>query len=181
MKHEFILETGGVLCLISKEGYKKYLESKDFNYDYPEGILPLINEGSLIALTTESTEEVKVIFTSEGMNNYEGFNEIGDQKLFIHPNDELFILDHGSFTQIGDWHKGDIDKFEFHTEKQFIPDLKLGWYLISLFAKEVPQEDEDDADYDENKEYFDFEIMINVAWLKEDPVFIFPQENVYAI
>jgi hypothetical protein len=165
----FELCTEGVLTILSKVGLKKYFENEEFNYDYPEGILPIINKGSLIALTTESGEEVRLIITTNGMNEFEGYEEIGDQKLFVHTKDELYILNHAEFTQICDWQKGDIDKYEFYNKKKIVAGLDMGWYMVMLFGKESESEN------------FDLEIIVNLTWLKEEPIFIEEFDAVFTI
>lgn len=132
---EFEKETDGVLIICSKIGLKKFYSDKEFDYDFPDGILPLINLGIIIALVTESSEEIKGKVFDGAMDDYKGYNLVGEQNLFIEEDDELFVLSHSEFTQICSNHKGDIEKFSFWNEQIFIKDLRAGWAMVFTQAK----------------------------------------------
>ena len=132
---DFEKETGGVLLICSKKGLQKFYADKKFDYSFPEGILPLINLGIIAALVTESTEEVKGKIIDEAMNEYKGYRLVGEQNLFVEEDDELFVLAHSEFTQICDWHKGNIDDFKFWSEQISLKNLKAGWAIVFTHAK----------------------------------------------
>ncbi|KFF01845.1 hypothetical protein [Chryseobacterium luteum] len=139
---KFEKDTDGVLLLCSKKGLEKYYRERDFNYDFPEGIIPLINQGIVAAIVTESGEDVVgEIRIMEGMNNKENYNISSENKFFIELEDELFLLSHSEFTQICYTKKGDIDNFEFWDEKVSISNLRNGWAFLLIHTKasdEVP-------------------------------------------
>lgn len=150
MEYNFKVDTEGVLILASQLGLKKYFKDKELDYDYPEGILPLINSGNILAITTESGNSVCLkIFIEENID-FEDFQNLGTYQLDIQENDTFFILDHASFTQICDWHKGDINEYDFdevYNPKLILEDIASGWYKIYVYGKEV--------DFEENECYLE--------------------------
>lgn len=139
---QFEKETDGVLLLCSKKGLKKYYKEREFNYDFPEGILPLVNQGIVAAIVTESGDDVTgEIIIMGGMNDKENYTLSSENKLFIEPEDDLFILSHSEFTQICNNHQGDIDDFDFWNEKIMISNLRSGWAFLFMHTKvsdEIP-------------------------------------------
>lgn len=131
----FEKETEGVLLVCSKKGLKKYVAGTEFNYQFPEGILPLVNNGSVIALTTESSDEVKGEVIDIAMNDYKGYKLIGEQNLYIDADDEVYVLSHSEFTEICSNHQGDIDAFSFWNEKIVLNDLRPGWAIVFTHCK----------------------------------------------
>lgn len=133
---QFEKETDGVLLLCSKKGLKKYYEKHEFNYDFPEGIIPLVNLGIVAAIVTESGDDVTgEVLVMEGMNDKENYNLSSENKLFIEPEDDLFVLSHSEFTQICDQHQGDIDRFEFWNEKIMLSNPGSGWAFLFIHTK----------------------------------------------
>lgn len=133
---QFEKETDGVLLLCSKKGLEKYYKERDFNYDFPEGIIPLVNQGIVAAIITESGEDVVgEIRIMEGMNDKKNYNISSENKFFIDLEDELFLLSHIEFTQICDSNKGDIDNFDFWNEKVCISNLRNGWAFLFIHTK----------------------------------------------
>jgi hypothetical protein len=125
---KFEKETDGVLLLCSKRGLKKYFSDKEFNYDFPEGILPLLNSGIALAVITESGEDVTgELRIMEGMNDKIGYEIACENKFYVEDDDEIFILSHSEFTQVCSNNKGDLDTFEFWNEKIIKSDLTAGW------------------------------------------------------
>lgn len=141
MQFNFEKQTDGVWLLCSKEGLKNYFLDKDFNYDFPEGVLPLVDLGIAIAIVTETCEEVQgqIINTAAEAESYD---LISEQNFYVAPADEVYILSHAEFTLICDNYKGDIDGFEFWNPKIIVPDLAAGWHKAAIFAK-VIDNDED--------------------------------------
>lgn len=135
MQKKFEKDTSGVLLVCSKKGLKKYFSNNTFNYDYPEGILPLINNGSVVALTTESSEDIKGELIDTSMNDYKGYKLYGEQNFFIEEDDEIYILSHSEFTQICSNHSGDINAFSFCDEKIIVEDLRSGWAIAFTHCK----------------------------------------------
>ncbi len=132
---KFEKETEGVLFACSKKGLKKYFIDKEFDYNFPDGILPLINKGLVIALTTESSEEIKGELIDIAMNDYKGYKLAGEQNFYIEEADEIYILSHSEFTQICHNHQGDIDAFDFWNEKIVISNLRPGWAIVFTHCK----------------------------------------------
>lgn len=135
MQKKFEKDTSGVLLVCSKKGLKKYFVDNIFSYNYPDGILPLINNGSVIALTTESSEDVKGEVMDISMNDFKGYRLYGEQNFFIEEEDEIYILSHSEFTQICSNHSGDIDAFSFWNEKIMINNLRAGWAIAFTHCK----------------------------------------------
>jgi hypothetical protein len=132
----FEKETSGVLLLCSKKGLQKYYADKEFNYDFPEGILPLINEGIILAVVTESGEDVVgQVRISESLNGDHEYLPTIDNKFFLDVDDEIFLLSHAEFTQICDSHRGDIAAFSFWDEKISIKNAQQGWYSVRTYYK----------------------------------------------
>lgn len=132
----FEKDTDGVLLLCSKKGLEKYYRERDFNYDFPDGILPLVNLGIIAAIITESGEDVAgEIRIMEGMNDKENYTLSSENKFFIDLEDELFLLSHSEFTQICASTKGDIDNFAFWNEKVSISNLRSGWAFLFIHTK----------------------------------------------
>jgi hypothetical protein len=154
MKKEFNICSEGVLVLASKTGLAEYYADKKFDYDYPEGLMGLINSGIISAITTESGEELKVRITDQDITDLESFEKIGLYNLNIQTEDSIYILGHAEFTQICNWKKGKIEDYDFPESPVFISDFKTGWYEITIFAKEVEFDDE------EEEEEFQFEIEV---------------------
>jgi hypothetical protein len=141
MIHNFKLDTGGVFILCSKIGLKKYFDKKEdktFNYNFPEGILPLVNENVLVAFVSESGEDVKgriTINESEEIRLLEkGFVSQATYSFLV---EELLILSHGEFTQICDWHQGDASLYSFGKIKK-LKAIPAGSYTIEMQTK-VPK------------------------------------------
>jgi hypothetical protein len=133
---KFEKETDGVLLLCSKKGLKKYFSDKEFNYDFPEGILPLINSGIALAIITESGEEVTgELRIMGGMNDKSDYEIASENKFYIEDNDEIFILSHSEFTQVCSNNNGDLDTFEFWNEKITKSDLTAGWCFAFTYFK----------------------------------------------
>lgn len=135
MQKKFEKDTSGVLLVCSKKGLKKYFSNNTFSYSYPEGILPLINNGSVIALTTESSEDIKGELIDISMNDYKGYKLYGEQNFFIEEDDEIYILSHSEFTQICSNHSGDIDAFNFWDKKIMVDNLRSGWAIAFTHCK----------------------------------------------
>ncbi len=132
----FEKETSGVLLLCSKKGLQKYYADNEFNYDFPEGILPLINEGIILAVVTESGEDVVgQVRISESLNDDHDYLPTIENKFILDADDEIFLLSHAEFTQICDSHKGDITAFSFWDEKISIDNVKEGWYSVRTYYK----------------------------------------------
>jgi hypothetical protein len=132
----FEKDTSGVLLLCSRKGLQKYYSDKEFNYDFPEGILPLINKGIILAVVTESGEDVVgQVRISESMRGHDDYLPARENKFFIGSEDEIFLLSHAEFTQICNNHKGDIGAFSFWDEKISIVNVKEGWYIVKTSYK----------------------------------------------
>lgn len=135
MKKKFEKDTSGVLLICSKIGLKKYFSNNTFDYNYPDGIIPLINNGSVIALTTESSEDIKGELIDFSMNDYKGYRLYGEQNFFIEKEDEIYVLSHSEFTQICSNHHGDIDAFSFWDKKIMVDNLRAGWAIAFTHCK----------------------------------------------
>lgn len=166
MLKKFETETEGVLILVSKKGLYQYYQDKEFEYRYPEGLLPAINAGVILPITTESTDTIEVILRSEeDFDSIEG-TEFGQCKLFLEEEDSLQLLNHADFTMICDYHKGNIDAYNFYEEQQVVDSLKQGWYLVTLLGKLLEEEK--------------VEITFDLIWLAEEPHFI-QHTDVYVV
>jgi hypothetical protein len=138
MTFKFEKDSAGVLLLCSKKGLKNYFSDKEFDYDFPEGILPLLNAGIVAAVVTESGEEVAVQigdFDLASVQNIADYQQAPLQKLYFAEADELLVLAHSEFTQICSNHQGNTDIFKFWEEKISLPNPPAGWYLLKSAAK----------------------------------------------
>lgn len=136
MIKQFEKETGGVLFLCSKKGLKKYFQDNEFNRNFPDGILPLINKGIGLAITTESGEDVTgEVMIMESMNDKKKYKLACENKFFVEEDDEIFILAHNEFTHLCSVNKGDIDSFNFWDEKISVDGLRAGWYFAFVHYK----------------------------------------------
>ena len=138
MIQTYNVSTEGVLLLCAQVGLKNYYQNKAFDYDYPEGILPLINQGIALAITTESGDEVCVQVTLNDSPNITDFQDLGTYQLEVQANDALFFLDHATFTQICDGLRGDINQYEFddtYSPKVALENLPTGWYQVQAYGK----------------------------------------------
>lgn len=163
MKYEFNVGTEGVLILCSQQGIKEYHQDKAFDYDYPEGILPLINAGQLLAFTTESGDPVCLQIWVNESPATEHLRALGTYQIEIRSNDTWFLFDHGTFTQICDWHKGDVGKYDFdevYNPKVTLPTLSAGWYKVQAYGQEL--------DFDEKECYAEILLDLKAIAHKED-------------
>lgn len=132
----FEKDTDGVLILCSKKGLKKYFSDKEFSYDFPEGILPLINSGIVLAIVTESGEDITgELRIMEVMNDKKDYALASQNKFYLEEDDEIFILGHSEFTQACSNNKGDLDAFEFWNDKITKNDLRPGWTTVFTHFK----------------------------------------------
>jgi hypothetical protein len=138
MTFKFEKDSAGVLLLCSKKGLKNYFSDKEFDYDFPEGILPLQDAGIIVGVVTESGEEVAGKICDYDPADFQDLSEYpmySPQKLYLAEADELLVLAHSEFTQICSNHQGDADVFKFWNEKISYEQLPKGWYLLTTYAK----------------------------------------------
>jgi hypothetical protein len=137
MIRRFELDTGGVLLVVSKNRLKSAFAETPFDYNFPEGMLALINSGGLLAVVTESGEDVKGrLLLDAPAENSTGFELLATQKFHLTADDELLILSHYQFTQIADWHKGDANAYTFRNKKIGLSKVKNAWYTAKIYAKQ---------------------------------------------
>lgn len=128
MQLKFEKDTAGVLLFCSKIGLKNYFANRAFDYNFPEGILPLIEAGIVAAVVTESGEDVTgEIRIMEGINDKPDYQLATGTKFRIEENDEILVLSHSEFTTLCADKKGDVDNFDFWSEKITLTGLKTGW------------------------------------------------------
>ena len=138
MNQDFNVSTEGVLILVGQSGLKNYYQDKPFDYDYPEGILPLLNQGIALVITTESGDEICLKVTLVAPPNISDFQDLGTYQMEVHPQDTLYLLDHATFTQICDGHQGDINQYEFddtYNPRVTLQDIPPGWYRVQAYGK----------------------------------------------
>lgn len=122
---------------------KAYFIDKTFNYDFPEGILEIYGQGSILPLVTESSDEVfGEILIKEGLAGREGFSLIKTSNFHVQEGESLFVLSHFEFTLICDNHKGDIEGFDFWPLQSTVPSLEAGWYKADIYCKVDPETQE---------------------------------------
>ncbi|OJJ18672.1 hypothetical protein BKI52_23990 [marine bacterium AO1-C] len=145
MTQAFNVSTEGVLVLCTQAGLKGYYQDKTFDYDYPEGILPLINQGIALAITTESGDVVCLKVTFDTPSDVSSFQDLGTYQIQVQAENTLLFLDHATFTQICDWHKGDISKYEFdetYNPKVTLEDVPAGWYQVTVYGQTLDEFEE---------------------------------------
>jgi hypothetical protein len=137
MLRKFELDTSGVLLVVAKSALKAAFATTPFNYDFPEGLLPLISSGGLLAVVTESGEEVKGrLLIDASTENTAGFTLLATQKFYAAADDEIVVLSHSEFTQIADWHKGDMDAYAFRDKKIALSKPENAWYIAKIYSKQ---------------------------------------------
>jgi hypothetical protein len=112
MLRKFELDTSGVLLVVAKSALKAAFATTPFNYDFPEG---------LIDASTENTA---------------GFTLLATQKFYAAADDEIVVLSHSEFTQIADWHKGDMDAYAFRDKKIALSKPENAWYIAKIYSKQ---------------------------------------------
>ena len=184
-KVELCLCTEGVLVIASKQGLKDYFAENEFGYDYPNDLFPLINAGIAFPITTESSEDIKLTMKAlEWGNKNEGFNEIGFYKIHVQEGDVLQIMSHAEFTQICDWHKGDVDKFEFEEDEdnRVANDIGPGWYAVQVLATPLAELDDEDEEEEEDEEnYFEIEVLLQFSLQTEEPGYMEEFKAVFTV
>lgn len=165
MQSEFLISTEGVFILTSAIGLAQHYSHQEFDYDYPEGLMDVINKGVTAALTTENGDDLRVIITDESLDAYEGFDVIGSYPFQILPNDTVYLLSHAEFTQICDQYKGTIDAYDFYDAPDQVEGLVPGWYQVDFYGKEL---DLDEGDYDE-EDIYELELIAHFQPLPEAP------------
>ena len=138
MIQTYQVSTEGVLVLCAQVGLKNYYQDNAFDYDYPEGILPLINQGIALAFTTENGDEVCVQVVLNESPEVTDFQDLGTYQLEVQADDMLHFLDHATFTQICDGLQGDINQYEFddtYSPKLMLENIPAGWYQVQAYGK----------------------------------------------
>lgn len=157
MKLTFEKDTAGVLLFCSKVGLKNYFATREFDYSFPDGILPLIEAGIVAAVVTESGEDITgEIRIMEGINDKPDYELATGTKFKIAENDEILVLSHSEFTSLCADKKGDVDNFEFWGEKIALSGLKTGWAFAFIHYKAF-----DELPY--------LDIIFQLAYANEEP------------
>lgn len=156
MKTTFEVSTEGVLILSTQNALKTYFSDKEFDYRYPEGLMSLINLGIASIIATDSGDELKVVVTDEAIPADDSFKRVGQYHLRVGEGDSIYVLSHAAFTQICDWHKGDIAAYNFFEEPQQTSELRAGEYEVTFYARET----ELDEEVEEEEEY-ELEVLIH--------------------
>lgn len=103
-------DTEGVLIIVNTTKCKAYYADRAFNYSYPSGLSELILKGIIHIITTEETvENLNFVFDEAeiDLNRWE-YNESYNY-LDVSVNDEIRLVNHATFTQMCDSHKGDLN------------------------------------------------------------------------
>ncbi|THF53175.1 hypothetical protein E6C50_02945 [Flavobacterium supellecticarium] len=106
------LNTEGVLIFANITKCKAYYSDKEFDYNYPEGLSELVQQGIVHIITTdEAVEVVNFAFDTDEIDldmwdYHDSYNY-----LKVDEGDEIRAISHADFTQMCHHYKGDLEAF----------------------------------------------------------------------
>lgn len=153
MEKEIKIITEGVLIIASSSKLKTEYADKEFDYDFPEGFLHLLNNNSVIALTTNGGDNLIITTQYNKPLQRLDYHKVIDQYVSIQDNDELLIMSHADFTMICSSKQGDYKNYEW--DLLFAEPIKSGNYKLEIGINDVSEE------FERYQAYFD--IKINIA------------------
>ena len=129
------LNTEGVLVLASSKALKDEYAGKEFDYSFPDGLQKLLNESSIIALTTSNSDALELEFRINQEFPNEEFDCEINQFMTFEKEDELLILSHASFSMICAQKKGDYTNYEWSIEK--LKNIEKGTYKVNFCIENI--------------------------------------------
>ena len=144
------ISTEGVLVIASaKKLAEEYLD-KSFNYDFPEGISKLLDENSIIALTTSEGDNIVLNILPDEEKLIGDFDKVITQWIELKTDDQILLLSHAEFTEICT-KKGDYKIYGWPVKKI---DKERGLYKVKIGV------DDFSDNFDEIEAYFRLTISI---------------------
>lgn len=128
--------TEGVLVFASAQGLFREYKNKAFDYNFPNGLSKLLEQQTIIALTTSEGDDLIIEFV-ENNTILENFDKEIKQVITLSNNDKLLILSHAEFSQICDAH-GDSENYPWPIEK--IENIEAGKFLVKIKVKNTSNE-----------------------------------------
>lgn len=129
--------TEGLLVLASAKSLSAYYAKNEFNYDFPQGISPLIQDKMLFTLITEETVDKLTLEVGKeiGIAFSTGKWQKNDKEYTIHiqEEDEVLLINHAAFSQICSWHQGDYKLFSLYKINKW--KVKEGDYALTYAQK----------------------------------------------
>lgn len=138
--HKMKISTEGVLVLASAKRLAKEYAEKEFDYHFPDGLSALLQQHSIIALTTMMGDSLIIDFVDEFDPTATVDNEI-QQWIELEEDDLLLVLHHGEFTWICDA-KGDYTQVHW-SPVQKIANLSAGNYLVTIKIQDLSDQIDD--------------------------------------
>ncbi|QWX85603.1 hypothetical protein H0I23_08175 [Cellulophaga sp. HaHaR_3_176] len=152
MVDNFKLTTEGVLIIASSNSLKRKYENEEFEYDFPDGINPLMMDNSIIAITNSGGDNLLVNFLLEKHIDVTKFDKVIEQSIELSEIDELLILSHTDFTMICS--KDGNYKNEKCWPIKFSNPIEKGKYLVQIAIIDVEE------DFEKYNAYF--KVTINL-------------------
>lgn len=153
MNEEFKLITEGVLVLASSQSLKNKYSRVEFDYSFPSGLAELLNNNSIIALTTSDGDDLNIkVREGENLNRIK-YDKFIEQTLHFTDFDELLILSHAEFTMICSNNKGDYKNYGWPLK--FNRTIEQGYYHVQIGITDTSE------DFEKYNGYFMLEISIS--------------------
>ena len=150
------ISTEGALVLASAKRLAKEYAEKEFDYDFPEGLSALLQQHSIIALTTQMGDDLIVDFVDEFDPTATVDNEI-QQWIELEEDDLLLVLHHGTFTSICDM-QGDYTRCNWEPIQK-IEGLPAGTHLVTIKVQDLKDQ------FDEYEAYFRLTVQLKKSEL----------------
>ena len=80
------------MIFASAQGLACEYKEKEFDYDFPDGLSKLLEQQTIIALTTQDGDELIVEFSDSDTSIQENFDREIEQVIKLLPQDKLLIL-----------------------------------------------------------------------------------------
>ena len=100
MKEAINVNTEGVLVLASSKRLIEEFNTKEFSYEFPSGLRSLLVSNSIVALTTNEGDFVKLNLLFDKPLIWKNYDKVIEQTLIFEVGDELLIMNHAEFTMI---------------------------------------------------------------------------------
>jgi hypothetical protein len=144
------ISTEGVLVIASARKLAEEYLDKSFNYAFPEGLSKLLDENSIIALTTSDGDHLVLNILPDEEKLIGDFDKVITQWIELKTDDQLLLLSHAEFTEICT-KKGDYKLYGWPVSKI---DKQHGLYKVKIGVDDFRD------NFDEIKAYFRLTISI---------------------
>ena len=117
------------MVLASARKLAEEYADKSFNYDFPDGLFKLLDENSIVALTTSEGDNVVLEILPMEQKLVGEFDKVITQWIELKSDDLLLILTHAEFTEICT-RKGDYKIYGWPVKK--IEGMEQGLYKLKI-------------------------------------------------